>query len=149
MQIARILVPVDYSETSLEVVQYAASFAELVGAQVELLHVASPPVDYLPLDKWIFGEERSAYSVEQKLRGAARKAFDEFLEELPDGVADQLTSRLETGVPSKVITEILRSEPFDLVIMGTHSRSPAKAPLLGSTTERVIRRTECPVLTVR
>jgi nucleotide-binding universal stress UspA family protein len=148
VKIKRILVPVDYSEQSQEVVNYAVDFAELLEAHVELVHVASPPVEYLPLDKWIFGEERSAHSVEQKVRDAARKAFDEFLEALPRPIRGKLTSRLEMGIPSKVIAEVLRQEDYDLVIMGTHGRTGTGHALLGSTTARVIRRTACPVLTV-
>jgi len=149
MKLDRILVPVDYSEPSKHAVEYAVWLAGQVGARVEVMHVAPRPVEYLPLDEWIWGEEREREDVEAKVREAADNALKEFLSGLSDAVRRKVTTRLEMGVPSKTIIAVLEKDPYDLVIMGTHGRQGAKHVLLGSTAERVIRARRCPVLTLQ
>lgn len=146
MDVDRILVPVDYSEQSRRALQHAIWLAEKLGAKVDVLHVTPKPAEYLPLDKWIWGEERAPQMVEAKVREAAQKALREFLKKLPQQQREAVDARVELGVPSKVITEALDKGDYSLVVMGTRGR--AQHVLLGSTAERVIRRASCPVLTV-
>jgi universal stress protein A len=53
------------------------------------------------------------------------------------------------GVPFAEIIQFARDGNYDLIVMGTHGRSGFKHALLGSVTEKVIRKAPCPVLTIR
>ena len=148
MKVTRILVPVDFSDPSRQAVKHAAWLAGKLGAKVDVLHVASRPVEYLPLEEWIFGEARGQKNVEEKVLEAAQKAFTRFLNEFSEATRGKLTTRVETGVPSQVIIQVTEDDEYDMVVMGTHGRTGAKHATLGSTAERVLRKANCPVLVV-
>ncbi|MFW5920793.1 MAG: universal stress protein [Polyangiales bacterium] len=150
MNVERILVPVDYSDHSRRAVEHAVWLGDKLGATVTVVYVAAPPSTYQPLDRWIWGDRADQHTIDDKLREANDEAFESFVSKLPSDARSKISSRMETGAPpSKVILDLLDEEGFDLVVMGTHGHTGAKHVLLGSTTERVIRRAKCPVLTVR
>jgi nucleotide-binding universal stress UspA family protein len=58
------------------------------------------------------------------------------------------TEAIRLGVPHEIIREYIDENDVDLVVMGTHGRTGLEHTLLGSTTERVVRTVDVPVLTV-
>jgi len=68
-------------------------------------------------------------------------------EKLPPGVNSTVTVRV--GRPFSEIVAEARDWPADLIIMATHGRTGLMHVLVGSTTERVVRTAQCPVLVVR
>ena len=60
-----------------------------------------------------------------------------------------LTTHVQPGTPHEVINNFVSAHGIDLVAMGTHGRSGVRRHLLGSVTERVLRTSDAPVLTVR
>ncbi len=79
----------------------------------------------------------------------ARERFDAFIAALPDDVRSAVRPRLETGVSYEVIVRIAKDDSYDLIVMSTHGRTGVKRVMLGSIAERVLRLSECPVLTIR
>jgi nucleotide-binding universal stress UspA family protein len=67
--------------------------------------------------------------------------------QLPEGQKAQLESHLGDD-PAQAIIECARAEQPDVIVMATHSRTPMKQLLFGSTTEAVIRSGVAPVLVV-
>jgi nucleotide-binding universal stress UspA family protein len=141
----RILVPTDFSETSAAATQYAIALAESMGSQVHLLHVLDNPLAYAwgaeafiepPAEYYERIEQRARERMEQVLTEAQRKKFDAQLE-------------LRTGSPFAEIIGYAEERKIDLIVMGTHGRGAVAHMLLGSVAERVVRRSPCPVLTVR
>ncbi len=61
----------------------------------------------------------------------------------------QLSVRVEAGEPSDTILQIAKDGGTDLIVMGTHGRTGLSRLLIGSVAEAVLRRSTCPVLTVR
>lgn len=59
-----------------------------------------------------------------------------------------LETRRAIGAAGKEIVRLATEEGFDLIVMGTHGRGEVAHLLLGSVTEKVVRRAACPVLTV-
>ena len=146
--VKKILVPVDYSVHSRRAVEHAHWLQEKVGAEtVDVLHVGVRPATYLPLDQWIWGEDREQHQVDARVKQAAEQALDEFVGALPSAVADGVGTRLELGVPWKRILEV--AADYDMIVMGSHGRTASQRFLLGSVAERVVRSAPCPVLTVR
>ena len=60
-----------------------------------------------------------------------------------------VTKAIHTGVVSLEIIDYVRTEQVDLIVMGTHGRGGLEHILIGSVAEKVVRKSPCPVLTVR
>ncbi|MCA9540337.1 MAG: universal stress protein [Myxococcales bacterium] len=144
-EIARILIPVDFSDCAHAALVYGARLARAVDAEVEILHVYEPP--YYVGDLLVQLPDNPAQTVHEYVREEAAKMLDEMLAkvEVLDGLPH--TRRLLAGVPHKAIVE--QSRGADLVVMGTHGRSGLAHLLMGSVAEKVIRQAPCPVLVIR
>jgi nucleotide-binding universal stress UspA family protein len=131
MNIKRILCPTDFSETSAHAVDQAVTIAGYYNAAVSGLHVVQsiePSADIESLDR--LRQDTTAFF------DAATKA----------GLT--MDVQVELGSPVHRILEYAARLPADLVVMGTHGSSGFEHLVLGSTTEKVLRKAPCPVLTV-
>jgi nucleotide-binding universal stress UspA family protein len=143
MEIRRILVPIDGSELSLKAAEAAAALAARFGASMILLTVAEPPE---AMSAYVSG-----YALEEARRGLARGA-----ESILAGAAERVRpvlpgvdARVVWGSPAAAIAEEAE-KGYDLVVMGSRGLGlePIDRHLLGSVAERVLRRTERPVLII-
>jgi nucleotide-binding universal stress UspA family protein len=138
-----ILCPTDFSDFSARALERAVGLAGFFEAQVTALHVfpfampAGPGLPYFPLPA----------EATRSRREEAFKELQAFVAPFLDrGVV--IETRLREGDPSREIEALARTLPADLLVMGTHGRSGFEHLLLGSVTEKVLRRVPCPVLTV-
>ena len=129
------LVPTDGSECAGVAVGYAADLAGRFDATVHVLSV----VDNRRVEHGPHYDECREDAAETTETAADRLARD--------GVA--VERAVGTGVPYEAITEYAAAEAVDLVVMGTRGRTGVDEYLLGSVTEKVVRRSDAPVLTVR
>ncbi len=143
----RILCPVDYSEPSALALKYAVAGARVFDAHLTVLHaVQIEPPPY-------FTKSETDQLLDQ-LRQAteyARADLTAFITRVlgSDPKLLNIKTELSDALPANAILETIKSDQADLVIMGTHGRSPAKRFLLGSVTERVLRHSPVPVFIVR
>lgn len=91
---------------------------------------------------------------EQPIPDETRTALEKRGEAVVEHVADQLEgidthTIVESGDPYQVIVDHATDTGVDLVVMGTHGRTGADRYLLGSITEKVVRMSDVPVVTVR
>lgn len=141
VQLRSLLVPVDFSAVAHKAVEYAAALARNVGAKVTFIHVIEPIAvpDFAAYYALPDAEELASRSQERLGELAAKLGFDR-------------RSREHTIVRHGVVyQEIIRaadSIKADLIILSTHGYSGIKHVLLGSTAERVVRHSHCPVLVV-
>ncbi|SRR5579883_602125 len=141
----RILVPTDFSKFSQHALTYAAAFAEKFGAELYLLHVVQNLALVIP--EVIPVEPPLTPSVEQ-LTTAVQSAFDRVISE--NRLHDLAIHReVREGTPFYEIVQYAREAAIDLIVMGTHGHTGLAHVLLGSVTEKVVRKAPCPVLTVR
>ena len=137
----RILVPIDFSDCSLDALEYAVLVAQRAKAAIKLLHVLEP-VSY-GLDFTFL------HVTEQK---HMREVITERLSGLVSALASaQVTSEflVRGGLPGDSILDEARAQPADMIIMGTHGRRGLSHAFCGSVAESVLRKSNCPVLTVR
>lgn len=144
LKLARLLVPVDFSDCSLRALDYALALAEQFGSKIILLHIVEPavyPENYL----------------------VASPALDETNQNLLESARERLSAlshkRIGHRLPAETLVRMGRAHSeipdtakalgADLIILGTHGYTGLKHVLLGSTAERVVRHAPCPVLTVR
>lgn len=140
LKIASILCPIDFSEFSHSAVPIAAMIAGGLGAKLTLAHVVDARFDY---PEWtaqvaINNSQELAKSAEENLKAAAADI---------DGVDTDVFVTI--GVPHRALNEKIKEGNFDLVVMPTHGRKGIAHALLGSVSEKMVRTSACPVLTVR
>lgn len=138
-----ILVAVDFSSSSSQVVEKARDIAERNQARLSLLHIVEylPPIDsaYDPIiaSNWVIDENEL---VEQ-----ARHSLKEFSK--THGV-EEASRFVELGSPKHEITEFVKQNGCDLVVMGSHGRQGLSL-LLGSTANAVLHDMPCDILAVK
>ena len=134
----RILFPTDGSEEATAVLEHAVDLASAHDATLRVLHVADTnrdSVTTIGTDVLDVLEERG----EEYVSAAVDRATERGVEAAGEVVQ---------GDPHAAIVDYAASRDADLVVMATHGRR-LRRYLLGSVTERVVRRSEVPVLTVR
>lgn len=144
-EIQRVLVPMDFSEHSEIALLYGCELARQSDAELHLMHVLADPAVEHP----DFG--LSMIPVGQ-LQDELRERVEQDLEalEIPEVAKDLTIHRvLRTGVAFSEIIHYAETENIDLVIVGTHGRNALAQLLIGSVAEKVVRRSPCPVLSVR
>jgi nucleotide-binding universal stress UspA family protein len=141
VEFKRLLVPVDFSDCSLDALEYAVIVAQRAKASLTLLHVLEP-VSY-GLDFTFPHPEK---------RELLREAITSRLISLVSALTStQVTANylLRGGLPNDSILEAARTGSADLIVMGTHGRRGLSHVVYGSVAESVLRQSHCPVLTVR
>lgn len=144
IDLRRILVPTDFSKFSDNALTYAVAFAEKFGAELHLLHVVQDLALFIPPE---VAAAPVAAPVDQ-LTTAAHAALDRIVRE---HTLQRLNVQREVreGNPFAEVVRYAKERDIDLIIMGTHGRTGLAHVLLGSVTEKVVRKAPCPVLTVR
>ncbi len=139
--VRRMLVPIDFSDCSLDALEYAVQVAKHVNAAITILHVMEPVAYGLDF----------TLSHPSELE-AKRARLGDRLRDLVQAAAGwglQADEALRGGLPADSILDYARSRAVDLIVMGTHGRRGISHLVNGSVTEGVLRRADCPVLTVR
>jgi len=138
--IAKILLPIDFSERSTDAADAAAAVAERFNSEIVLLHVLAPGTN-LPLPTE--GQMRV-------LHGFAREDAEEQMKEFRSDEWCHLKVKRalqESGDPAMKIVEYAGSEHVDLIMMPTHGYGPFRRLLIGSVTAKVLHDASCPVWT--
>ena len=147
LSIRNILVPIDFSQMSIQAINTAKRLASRFSVAIHLAHVRhfnyaadfvvlAPPVvpfSFMPYDR--DGER----SILNELKAVARKC----------GVSSASYHVLTGGPPFDEICRLAQTIPADLVVMPTHGRTALKHVFLGSTAERIVQHSPCPVFVVR
>lgn len=139
--IDRILVTTDFSETSKMAFSLARQVAAKFDAEIDLLHVLDAQLPSLVCEPSGVG---AGESEQQRVERAASR-LEALAAQLGEGVETMVT----TGTPHVEIVKFAEDNAIDLTVMATHGRGFFSHVIMGSTTERVVRRAPCPVLTVR
>jgi nucleotide-binding universal stress UspA family protein len=136
----RIVVPVDFSQVSLDALDYAVEFARAHRSELLILHLIEPIAHtrFIPNVGEILEHQRA--DAMEKLAGLekrVRRRFTRFRSEIHFGPADEQ------------IPELAKKARADLIIMATHGHIGFSHFFVGSVAERVVRLANCPVLTVK
>jgi nucleotide-binding universal stress UspA family protein len=144
----RVLCAVDFSDASMNAARWASSLAQESGAALVFVHVLEWPWEEPP-PPTITGVEQAGALAE--FRRYSEEAAKRRLESLvPDSIpASRVTARVENGKPHVQIVRVAEEEQADVIVIGVHGRNPVDMALFGSTTNQVVRRAPCPVLTLR
>lgn len=159
-----ILYPTDGSEGAGAALDTVRDLAGTYDATVHVLYVAQQPeIHGLSSDINVTGSGgmvgepaggTTGMVGDRTKRSEVRARAKEEGMELVESVAEELGSvetrtEVRWGDPYQTILDYIESEGIDLVVMGTHGRTGLDRYLLGSVTEKVVRTSDVPVLTVR
>jgi nucleotide-binding universal stress UspA family protein len=143
-----ILVPHDFSSSANHAAAMARDAAKQLGARLVLLHVAEVPPS-IGMETAVVPEPNAApISLREYATTSASERLSDLASRLEkDGVV--VSTQVAVGRPVDEILRVAGDEKADLIVMGTHGRTGLKHLVTGSVTERVVRTSTVPVLTVR
>jgi universal stress protein A len=144
LPVKRILCPTDFSDASFEGLKVANQLADHFSSELILVHVVSPipvyaganapPVFHIP-------------DLMKNMKDSAKNLLKEVLrEKIPENIETRIQVR--QGKPADQIADSANTLKADLIVMATRGESRWKRFISGSVTERVVRLSNCPVLTI-
>lgn len=139
----KILVPVDLSPFSEKAIAYASELARISGANVTVVTVINdvfPYFDFFPVE---YTQPDYFHLMKENAESELRQLTDRLLAEVPHEAV------IRRGYPATEIVHAASEGAYDLIVMATHGHSGLEHALLGSITEKVLRKAHCPVLVVR
>lgn len=138
-----ILVPIDFSDGTHQVLTAATHLAHKEDAEVHLVHVAAPDPDFVPYDA---GPQVVREQVAEDLREEHRELQKLAADLSESGI--KASARMVQGATVETILELAEKDGADCIVMGTHGHGALHRLVLGSVAEGVIRSAQCPVLVV-
>jgi len=143
IKIRKILVPIDFSDSASNIIEWAAYLARESKSKLVLFHAYHLPVEfqqlegaYLPPDFWA------------NVKSEAEASLARHETELRES-GHSVESVVREGYAATAIVDEANELGADLIVIGTHGLSGLKHMLLGSVAERVVQKAPCPVLTVK
>lgn len=147
LSIQNIVVPIDFSKMSIQAIKTASRLARRFAASIHLAHVrqfdyaadfVAPAPPIVPFS-FMPHEQDGEPSVVKELNAVAREY----------GVSSAICHVLSGAPPFDEICRVAQKIPADLIVMPTHGRTGLKHVFLGSTAERIVQHSSCPVLVTR
>ena len=144
----KILLPTDGSKFAEKAAEHAIWIASKSGAEIIVLNVIeTSSLVGLPAEDLIV-------RIKEMLKEEGRRSLERISEMVTEEEKElkiediQITLKTEEGSPADAILKTVEKEDVDLVVMGTSGKHGLDRFLLGSVTEKVVRNSKCPVLTV-
>lgn len=143
---SRILLPIDFSDAGKPAAKCACDMAARLGATLYCMHVVDESYQYwsaMGPEPVIIGPPP------QELIDTAKQRLQRYVTEYLSALSVKPVELVSMGTPFVEIITAAKEHAIELIIMGTHGRGAIAHALLGGTTEKVIRKAPCAVLTVR
>ncbi len=142
INLKKILCPIDHSDCSKEALRYAVSFALKDKAKLYLLHV---------VDIRSFNESIDAMSKQIPDEETLELLKTKLIDCIPVEIREEMDveALVVQGIPFAEIISIAKSNDIDMIVIGSHGRTGIVHMMMGSVSEKVVRKAPCPVLAVR
>ena len=131
----RVVCAVDFSPTSPATLSHALDMVEEASGELTVVNVVDPAFSSLPPDD---------------ARAAAEEGLDQLHRHVPDEVAHwcALRNEIRFGDTAAEVLKVAAQDRADLIVVGAHARRPLVGAMVGSSADRIIRESACPVLAV-
>jgi nucleotide-binding universal stress UspA family protein len=140
----KILCPLDFSKHSNRALDVACELARDNQASLTIMHAYVIPSYPLP-EGYVLASSETVAEILSKTQQAMNEAR---MKAIASGVP-RVDIVMSEGAPFAEIVRAAREHESDLIVIATHGRTGLKHALLGSVTEKVVRKAPCAVLTVR
>ncbi|MBI4640620.1 MAG: universal stress protein [Candidatus Tectomicrobia bacterium] len=164
MEAKKILVPIDFSEYSEGVLNYALTMLENSQGGLILFHVLSKAFEVYTVDMESaespflarageagIGEGGLTYhdlTRKEIRRDLTEEARIKLIDLIPVALQKQVEIEVRVGEPYEEILNFVQEQKIDMIVMGTHGRTGLAHLFLGSVAERVVRHSPVPVVTI-
>ncbi|MBE0502171.1 MAG: universal stress protein [Desulfuromonadales bacterium] len=139
-----ILFATDFSESSDHAFDYAFTVAKKFNARLIVLHIINELADL----RGFYVPHISIDKLEEEMAESAGNMMDKFIKMHTKGY-DRVESLVVPGIPYDEILKKAEEESVDMIVLGTHGRTGLDHVLFGSTAEKVVRKSNVPVMTIR
>jgi len=141
----KILYPTDFSDVAKKAMDYITKLKEAGGKEVIVLHV----IDERAIgDICLLYASRGSVEMVRRIKEEACKEMDKIGAGLrQEGFEVKL--RVERGIPLTEILRVEQEEGVSVTVIGSHGKSNVKEMLLGSVSEKVIRKSKRPILVIK
>ena len=146
LKIKKILIPIDFSYTSLKALDHAVTMAKLTKAEIILLHVMEN--QYASADPF-FVANVGIISFEKKLTKISYESLNKLAAKITKKGIENVKVLSVNGRTHSEIIKMSNKYKVDIIIMGTHGVSGFREFVMGSNTFRVVSDALCPVLSVQ
>lgn len=139
----KIILPVDFSDSSDKLVDYAVSFAKDVDAEILLIHVAATDIGFVIGDMGFqYFPEVEENEIKYELKELNR------LEQRVIAQGVNCQHILKQGIAGDTILEFADENHADYIVVGSHGRSGVYDVFIGSLTKEITKKSKIPVLVV-
>lgn len=139
----KIILPVDFSDSSDKLVDYAVSFAKDVDAEILLIHVAATDIGFVIGDMGFqYFPEVEENEIKSELKELNR------LEQRVIAQGVNCQHILKQGIAGDTILEFADENHADYIVVGSHGRSGVYDVFIGSLTKEITKKSKIPVLVV-
>ena len=139
----KVLIAVDLSETSTEVINKGIEFSIRMGASVKIISIVPIYVDYLQSQMALIPTQWDEIYTAQK--EAALKELLQVKDKHPNVTME---IAVEVGNAKDVVIEKAIMDKVDYIVVGTHGRTGFSHVVMGSTAEYIVRHATMPVMVV-
>ena len=143
MNAKTILVPLDFSDVTLRVVEVAKEMAQAFGSSLVLLHIAEPEPDFVGFEP---GPQPVRMSVARDFR-AEHQRLEELKGELVSTGLSATALQIQGSTVEKILHEAAQQQA-GLIVMGSHGHGALYELMVGSVTHGVLKGAQCPVVVV-
>jgi len=143
-KIEKILIPIDFSETSLIAIEHGAFTAQLFKAELVLLHVVEKH-----WEKFSIVAPEIRVNEPSDLVNAIEKRLEDTAETIRSKYGVKSTCVTSSGNIFAEVVSVSKEHNIDLIVMGTHGTSGVVEFFVGSNTYKVVTESVCPVISVR
>ena len=146
--VKKILVPLDFSLTSIKALNQAVTMAKINKAEITIMHVieglpATTEMKFIPT-----GTTTDPGLQEKEVRAQSNQNLEKLAQRLRKKEGVKINTVTVSGRTHKQIIDVAAQTKADLIIMGTHGTSGFREFVLGSNTYRVVSEAKCPVLSI-
>jgi len=141
---AKILYPTDFSDVSKKALAYLRRLKNAGAKEIVILHV----IDEMKIEAITLYGTGSSFVFIEKMEEEARKEVIAIEGELKK-CGFEAKARIETGIPLREILRVEEEEKVSLIVIGSHGKTNIKEMLMGSVSEKVVRRAKNPVLVIK
>jgi nucleotide-binding universal stress UspA family protein len=143
MKIETILVPVDFSDVTAEVVRYATEMAKSYGGRIVLLHISEPEPDFVGYEA---GPQAVRTTVARDFR-SEHQQLDQLKHSITGAGLEVLALHIQGSLAEKIVQEA-QAHQAGLIVVGTHGHGSFYNLLVGSVTASLLKHAPCPVMVV-
>ncbi len=137
----------DFSECSYKALHYAEDLAMQFNSELNVIHIM-PTFPYFNTPYYL--DENEMKDILDRAENPVKDELKRICEDEIDNEVNSTWDLVRKDMPiSKVIKEYVNEKKIDLIVISTHGCKGLKHAFYGSTAERIIRESPCPVLTIR